>query len=139
MSKYSGKPATIHRSASDLFDKFADLTILEERIKELPTEAREKLQNVSFTTDTISFEAPAVGVMTLKVTERIPNDLIKFEAQNSPIPFGIDFHIKTINENTSEVSTEFDVDVPMMLRPFIGNKLQEAADKFGETMSTFFA
>ncbi len=139
MSKYSGKPATIHRSAADLFDKFADLTVLEERIKELPAEAREKLQNVNFTTDTISFEAPAVGVMTLKVTERVPNNLIKFEAQNSPIPFGIDFHIKTISEDKSEVSTEFNVDVPLMLRPLIGNKLQEAADKFSETMGTFFA
>ncbi|MDE7411918.1 MAG: hypothetical protein K2M94_07760 [Paramuribaculum sp.] len=139
MSKYTGKPTTIKQPASVIFDKFSDLTVLEQRLAQLPAEAREKLQNVRFTPDTITFDAPAVGAITLKVTERVPHQLVKFEAQNSPVPFGIDFHIVELDPESSKVSTEFDVDIPMMLKPFIGNKLQDAADKFGETMGNFFA
>ena len=32
-----------------------------------------------------------------------------------------------------------DVDIPVMLKPLVGGKMQEAADKFSEMLSTLFA
>ncbi len=37
--------------------------------------------------------------------------------------------------DTTDVTTVIDVEIPAMLRPFVGPKLQQAADKFGEMIS----
>ena len=40
--------------------------------------------------------------------------------------------ITAIDESSSEVVTAIDVEIPAMLRPLIGGKMQEAANRFGE-------
>ena len=43
--------------------------------------------------------------------------------------------IRPVSDNTSEVETLIDVEIPAMLRPLIGPQLQKAADKFGELIA----
>jgi hypothetical protein len=44
-------------------------------------------------------------------------------------------NFKTITDDTTEVTTVIDVELPAMLRPFVGPKMQQAADQFGVLMS----
>ena len=37
--------------------------------------------------------------------------------------------------DSSEVVTTIEVEIPAMLKPFVGPQLQKAADKFGELMA----
>ena len=63
---------------------------------------------------------------------------MKLAAANSPVPFEILVHMSPETDASSKVFTELNVDIPAMLRPMIGGKMQEAADKFSELISTFF-
>ena len=49
-----------------------------------------------------------------------------------------DFNIDNLKgvENDTEVASVIDVEIPAMLRPMIGGKLQEAAEKFNELILT---
>ena len=40
-----------------------------------------------------------------------------------------------VSPEATDVTTVIDVEIPAMLRPFVGPKLQQAADKFGEMIS----
>lgn len=46
--------------------------------------------------------------------------------------------LQPVSESTSSLTPSIDIELPAMLRPFIGNKLQEAADKFGEVFTSLF-
>ena len=39
---------------------------------------------------------------------------------------------------STRLTPRVEIQIPAMLRPFIGNKIQEAADKFGEVFTSLF-
>lgn len=139
MAKYSGKPVTLNHSAADVYDRVADLGSFQERLEQLPEEARAKLGDVRFTSDSIIINAAPVGEMKFNLTERVPHSLLRFEAENSPVPFLITVNLKDLGDAKTEVSPVIDVEIPAMLRPLVGSKMQEAADKFGEMFTNMFS
>lgn len=43
--------------------------------------------------------------------------------------------IEPEGDSSSRLQTSIDVEIPMMLRPLVGGKMQEAADKFSEMIA----
>lgn len=139
MSKYKGKPVTVNQPVADVFSKISNIGAYQQRLDSLPEEARAKLGDVRFTDDAIVITAAPVGEITFKVTERVEPEVVRLAAEQSPVPFGIAIHTRAAGDTATEIATELDVDIPAMLRPMVGGKLQEAADKFSELMTVFFA
>ncbi len=138
MAKYSGKAVIVAKPINELYDKLSNLSSFQQRIDELPEEAKAKLGDVRFTDNKIIINAPGVGEISFAITERVAPTLIKLSAENSPVPFNILMNFKEISAEETEVSTDLDVDIPAMLRPLVGGKMQEAADKFSEMFSNLF-
>lgn len=138
MAKYEGKPVTIDRPALDVYNSITNLGAYQARLDELPQEAREKIGSVRFTDNSIFIAAAPVGEIQFDVAEKIEPELMRLSAANSPVPFNIIIRIAPEGDAACKVATELDVDIPAMLRPMIGGKMQEAADKFSELISTFF-
>lgn len=139
MATYKGKAAVVNQPAAVVYDKISNIGAFQERFDSLPEEAREKLGTVRFTNDSIVITAQPVGEITFKVVERYAPQKVRLEAEQSPVPFGITMFVNPKDENSAEVSSQLDVEIPAMLRPMVGGKLQEAADKFGELITIFFA
>ena len=138
MATYSSKPVIVATPAGELFDKVSNLESFQQSIESLPQEHKDKLGDVRFTADSIIINAPVVGQMTFNVVERRRPDLLKLSAENSPVPFIINIKFKEADSAHTHVTTDLDVEIPMMLRPMVGGKMQEAADKFGEMFANFF-
>lgn len=139
MSKYIGKPVDVAQPVADVFNKISDIGAYQARLDALPEEIRAKLGDVKFTDEAIVITAAPVGEIRFKVVEKKAPDVVRLEAEQSPVPFGIAIHTNAVDDNTTRVSSELEVDIPAMLRPMVGSKLQEAADKFSELMTAFFA
>ncbi len=138
MAKYKGTAVTVNHPAQQIFDKVSDFSTFQERIDQLPDDARQKLPEVRFTTDTITINAPAVGELTFKVVELVSPVLMRMVAENAPVPINININLTPVSDESTEVVTELDVEIPAMLRPLIGNRMQEAADKFGKLFGNLF-
>lgn len=138
MATYKGKPVVINHSASEVYDRVSNLGAFQERLESLPEQARAQLGDVKFTDSSIVITAPAVGEMVFNVTERIPGKLMKLSAANSPVPFQISIDLDELAPDSTQVATSLNVEIPAMLKPMIGGKMQEAADKFSEMFSTLF-
>jgi hypothetical protein len=139
MATYSGKPVTVNHPAEEVYTRISDLNSFQERMNALPEEARAQIGDVKFTADSIIINAPGVGEMKFNITKREPYSLVKLEAENSPVPFAIEMHLEPGGDSSTKVSTNLNVEIPAMLRPLIGSKMQEAADKFSELFTTLFA
>ena len=132
MAKYETKPVAVNQPIEALIDRFSDISLFQQKIEEIPAEERAKIGDVTFEADAICINTPQVGQLKFQVTERTAPGHIVFSAVGSPIPLSMVINIKSISESASEVVTAIDVEIPAMLRPLIGGKMQEAADKFGE-------
>lgn len=135
MSTYSSKPTTVNRPAAEIYSRFSDLSNLQDQLKNLPEEQRAKIGDVKFDADSIAIVTPQVGEIKFQVVERVPVSKIVFGSPSSPVPLSMTLTLNPVDDNSTEVVTAIDVEIPMMLRPLIGGKLQEAADQFSKLMS----
>ena len=138
MSKYTGKTVSVNCSPAEICDKFADLTVLNSHLDKIPEDQKAKIGNLRCLPDAIIITNPAIGEMTFKITERNP-DCIVFKADGL-LPLKIDVLLKgTDNDTKTDVTAVLDIEIPAMLRPMIGGKLQQVADMFSQMIARLCA
>ena len=118
--------------ADVVYDRINNLESFGSRLNELPEDVRATMGDVKFTADSIIINAAPVGDMTLNVNERVPGKRIAFSVANAPVPLSMSINLDGKGEESTEVVTSIEVEMPAMLRPMVGPKLQQAADKFGD-------
>lgn len=138
MSVYKGKSVVVNRATDDIYAKVSDLSGYQALVDDLPAEYREKLNGVRFSADSVSMDAPGVGQLVFKLTEKTAPTHVGFSAQGSPVPVALKLDLENVDATSTRLTPSIDIEIPAMLRPFIGNKIQEAADKFGEVFTTIF-
>ncbi len=139
MARYNSKPVVVAKPAETLFDHISDIGSYQQRLDELPEEERKKLGDVKFTDDSIIITAAPVGEMRFDVVERTRPNRVVLSAAQSPVPLTMAVELSPVDAESTSVSSVIDVEIPAMLKPLVGGKMQEAADKFGELITTFFA
>ena len=138
MAVYSGKPVTIGRTIDDIYAKVSDLSQYKEMVESLPAEQREKLQGAEFRGDAFKMDAPGVGELVFKIIERTAPTHVGLNAEGCPIPLKLSLDLADVDGASTRLTPRIEMQIPAMLRPFIGNKIQEAADKFGEVFTSLF-
>lgn len=138
MSGYKSAPKTINAPVQAVYDKLTNLGEFQKYVEMLPAEELAKIGDVRFTDEAIVISAPAVGEMVLRVVEKKPASLIKFNAEGAPVRLEIIVNLTPASETTTSLVAELDVEIPAMLRPMIGSKLQEVADKMGDMLAKPF-
>lgn len=136
MAQYKSKPAVINRPAAELFERFTDLSRLQEALDRLPADQREKVGSVEFTADSFKIQTPQVGDITFRVMERHAPERIVFGTESSPVPLTLALDIIPAGDASSTVTAAIDVEIPAMLRPLVGPQLQKAADQLGSLIAT---
>lgn len=134
MAIYKGKPAVINRPIGDVFARFSDLSAMEEVVKDRAGDLGQKAE-IKFEADSLTIVNNQVGEIRFEVTERVEPTKVVFKAANSPLPIVMAINLAPIDEASTEVYTSIDVEIPVMLKAFIGPKLQQVADQFGTMMA----
>ncbi|WP_289858635.1 hypothetical protein [uncultured Muribaculum sp.] len=132
MATYSSKPIEIPMQAESVYEKVSNLSGFQERIDNLPQDVKDKIGAVRFTEDSIIINAATVGDMVLSVSEKVPGKRVAFTANGAPVPIVMSINLENIDNEKTLVTTCIDVEIPAMLKPLVGSKLQEAAEKFGD-------
>ncbi len=130
---YKGKPYTVELPRADVYARLSDLSRMSSRMDEIPDELRQRMGTVNFPdADTFAFTAPGVGEMKFRIVERTPDSRVKFLADTGLMPINVVIDLTDEGAGRTSVSASIEADIPLMLRPLVGGKLQQAADQFGE-------
>lgn len=134
MAKYTGKTARVAVAPEVVAAKFDDLSVMEAHTDTIPDEQRAKIGDVRFEKDAIVIKNPHVGEMAFRVVKRSPEG-IAFKADGM-LPLTIIVVLESVeNGQATDVTTVVDIEIPAMLKPFIGPKIQQVADTFGTLIS----
>lgn len=135
MAKYSSKAVAVAMPANDIYNRISHMSALQQRLEQLPQEQLAMIGEVKFTDDSVTINAPQVGEIRFDIVDRQEPSRIVFGAANMPVPMSLAVDLESVADDCTEVTSTIDVEIPVMLRPLVGGKMQEAADRFTDLIA----
>ena len=86
MTKFESSVKQIAYPVEDVYRIISDLSNLE-RVRDRVPE--DKLQDFQFDKDSVQVSVAPVGLIKLRIIEREENKCVKFETEQSPMPFNL--------------------------------------------------
>ena len=131
MGNFESSVKEIPYSQERVYNKLSDLSNLEAIKDRLP---QDKVQDLSFDSDTLSFSVPPVGQLTLQIVEREPCKCIKLATANSPIPFNMWIQLVATGEEECKVKVTIRIDINPFMKAMVQKPLQDGLEKMVEML-----
>ena len=148
MAKYESQIKAVPFSQSAVYAKLADLTnlsVIKERFddpavqEKIPAdkinEVRSAVQQMEFTTDTVSVPAGPIGTVSLQIVDREPEKCVKFSSTNSPVGFKLWIQMLPTGETSSKMKVTIDADLNFFMKQMVGPHLKKGVDKFADMLA----
>lgn len=132
MNKFESNIKVIPYSQERVYAKLSDLGNLETIKDRLP---EDKVKELSFDADTLSFQVDPIGKLTLKIVEREPSKCIKLETTQSPLPFNVWIQIVSSAEEECKLKVTIGLELNPFMKAMIQKPLQEGLEKMADLLS----
>ena len=132
MTKFESSVKVIPYSQERVYTKLSDLSNLESVKDRLP---QDKVKDLSFDSDTISFSAAPIGQITLKIVEREPSKCVKLETTTSPLPFNLWIQLVPVTESECKVKVTIGMDINPFMKTMIQKPLNDGLEKMVDMLS----
>ena len=110
--------------------------MLKEKLREAGQDPAqlEKLKDMNWTSDRISFPAPMVGEIALAIVEREQDRCVKFQTEKSPIEANLWIQVLPVTSTTSKMRVTIKADLNPMIKMMVGSKLEKGIDQFADML-----
>ena len=132
MTKFESSVKQIADPVEDVYRNISDLSN-RERVRDRVPE--DKLNSFSFDRDTVSVNVDPVGDIKLRIIEREEGKCVKFETEQSPMPFNLWIQVLPVTETTSKMRVTVQADIPFMLKGMVSGPLQDGVEKIADALS----
>ena len=132
MTKFESSVKQIPYPVEDVYRNISDLSNLE-RIRDRVPE--DKLNSFSFDSDSVSVNVTPVGDLKLRIIEREENKCVKFETEQSPLPFNLWIQVLPVSDTESKMKVTVKADIPFMLMGMVSGPLQDGVEKIADALS----
>ena len=132
MTKFESSVKQIAYPVADVYRNISDLSNLE-RVRDRVPE--DKLNSFAFDRDTVSVNVDPVGDIKLRIIEREEGKCVKFETEQSPMPFNLWIQVLPVTETTSKMRVTVQADIPFMLKGMVSGPLQDGVEKIADALS----
>ena len=131
MSTFESSIRQIPHPQQSVYAMLSDLANLERKRHRLP---EDKLKDFSFDSDTLSVNVPPVGSIRLRIVDRDEPKCIKFETEQSPVPFNFWIQILPVTETTSKMKLTIKADLNPFIKGMVKKPLQEGIEKIADAL-----
>ena len=132
------KQESVYRTLSDL----NNLQMLKDRFEQvkdqIPEDKRkemEKLKDLKFDSDSISITAPMVGEIKMRIIDREEPKTIKFETENSPVPFNFWIQLLPTNDTACKMKLTIKADLNPFIKGMVKKPLEEGIEKIANALA----
>ena len=132
MAQFESSIKEIPYAQQQVYNMLSDLSNIE-RIKDKVPE--DKLQNLTFDHDSISIDVAPVGAVSMRIIEREEPKTIKFESENSPMPFNFWIQLLPTGDTASKMRLTIKADIPIFLKAMVSKPLQEGIEKIADALA----
>ena len=144
-STFESNIKQIPHKQESVFNTLSDLNNLQvlkdrfEQVKDqIPEDKRkemEKLKDLRFDSDSITINAPMVGDLKMRIIDRDFPKTIKFETENSPIPFNFWIQLLPTGEFSCKMKLTIKAELNMLITGMVKKPLQEGIEKIADALA----
>ena len=132
MTKFESNVKQIPYPVEDVYRNISDLSNLERVRDRIP---QDKLQDFQFDSDSVQVSVSPVGTIKLRSCEREENKCVKFETEQSPMPFNLWIQVLPVSATESKMKVTVKADIPFMLKGMVSGPLQDGVEKIADALS----
>ena len=132
MTKFESSIKQIPYPVENVYRNISDLNNLERVRDRIP---QDKLQDFQFDSDSVQVSVSPVGTIKLRICEREENKCVKFETEQSPMPFNLWIQVLPVDDASSKMKVTVKADIPFMLKGMVSGPLQDGVDKIADALS----
>ncbi len=114
-----------------VYDMLSNLQNIEKVRDRIP---EDKLKDFAFDNDSISISVPPVGSISMRIVDREEPKTIKFEAQQSPVPFNFWIQLLPVTDVTSKMKLTIKADLNPFIKGMVAKPLQEGLEKIADAL-----
>lgn len=130
-SKFESSIREIPHAQQKVYNALSDLSNLERIRDRIP---KDKLEDFSFDADHIAVKAPMVGEIRLHIIDREEPKTIKFETEQSPMPFNFWIQLLPLTDNSCKMKLTVKADINPFIKGMVRKPLQEAIEKIADAL-----
>ena len=144
MSTFESSIRQIPYPHQNVYDKLSDLSnlkTLKERYElmkdNMPEEARkqaEAIKDLQFDQDSLTVNVPPVGTIRLKVVDREEPKCIKFETEQSPVPFNFWIQLLPVTTTSCKMKLTIKADLNPFIKQMVKKPLSEGIEKIADVL-----
>ncbi len=140
MDSYKSIPHAIACDAATIYSKLTNPSLIKNLIDahadQMDGEARQHLDAVKFTEDSIAIQSPMGEVaLSLDRVNSVENQRVVYTASQSPVPINMVINLEPQPDATTMSTAELQLNLPFFLRKMVDGQLQEGANRFGELLA----
>jgi hypothetical protein len=140
MESFKSTPHSIACDAATIYSKLTNPSLIQQQIEanadRIDEQARQHLDTVKFTEDSISIQSPMGEVaLSLDHENSIDGERVVYTASSSPVPINMVINLEGQDDGTTMSTAELQLQLPFFLRKMVEGQLQEGAERFGELLS----
>ena len=113
-----------------VYNMLSDLSNIQKVQDKIP---HEQVKNLTFTADSISISTQMGAVKMVIVNREEPKE-IKFETQESPLPFNFWIQILPVSETSSKIKLTIKADLNPFIAGMVKKPLQEGIEKIADAL-----
>ena len=132
MTKFESSVKQIPYPVENVYRNISDLSNLERVRDRIP---EDKVQEFSFDSDSVSVNVAPVGQLKLRICEREEGKCVKFETEQSPLPFNVWVQVLPVTAETSKMKVTVKADIPFMLKSMVSGPLQDGVEKIADALA----
>ena len=134
MTTFESAIKTLSASQQIVFSVLSDLRNLEKVKDRIP---KDKISDVVFDEEQVTFKVDPVGNVGIKIIEKEAPKTIKFAAQNSPVDFHLWIQLKEVAENDTRLKVTLKADLNPMIKMMASKPLQNFVDTLADSIAAF--
>lgn len=140
MESFKSNPHAIACDAATIYSKLTNPSLIKKQIDahadKIDGEARQHLDTVKFTEDSIAIQSP-MGEVTLALDHEnsVEGRCVVYTATSSPVPISMVINLEPQPDETTMSTAELQLELPFFLRKMVEGQLQEGANRFGELLT----
>lgn len=130
MTKIESTIREIAYSQQAVYNMLSDLSNIQ-KVQDKITQ--EHVKDLTFTSDSISISTP-MGAVKMVIVNRDEPKEIKFETQESPLPFNFWIQILPVDETSSKIKLTIKADLNPFIAGMVKKPLQEGIEKIADAL-----
>lgn len=125
MATFESSVRQIPHSQQAVYNMLSDLSNIDRVKDRIPAD---KLNDLTFDADSMSISTP-MGAVKLKIVDREEPKCIKFETEQSPLPFNFWIQILPVTDTTCKMKLTIKAELNPFIKGMVSKPLQEGIEK----------